>query len=292
MRASRLTAAKDDIEDLSRNKPTRVFRKTELSDILASHREEWDLPTGVTFSRFLDFLLSECGLKQVVLESDRYAPERRFVLGNPSVYAVALSLRNKSYLTHRSAMHLHGFTNQSTAAVYVNHEQSPKSRGGTLTQEGIDRAFANRQRQSNLTYSYEDSQIVVVNGKSTGGLEVGRLPWAGGELLEVTTPERTLIDVAVRPAYAGGVSQVLKAFKKAKGQISVNTLVATLKKLDYVYPYHQAVGFYMERAGYPESQWRKLMKLGLKFDFYLAHQLTGRKKRYDPKWRLFYPSDL
>lgn len=113
-----------------------------------------------------------------------------------------------------------------------------------------------------------------------------------GELLEVTKPERTLIDISVRPAYAGGVSQVLNAFEKAKGQISVNTLVATLKKLDYVYPYHQAVGFYMERAGYPESQWRKLMKLGLKFDFYLAHQLTGRKKRYDPKWRLFYPSDL
>jgi predicted transcriptional regulator of viral defense system len=109
-----------------------------------------------------------------------------------------------------------------------------------------------------------------------------------GEALEVTKLERTLIDIAVRPVYAGGVFQVLEAYKSAEEKVSTNTLVATLKKLDYVYPYHQTIGFYMERAGYPESKWSRLLKLGTLFDFYLSHALP-KDREYDPKWRLFYP---
>jgi predicted transcriptional regulator of viral defense system len=228
----------------------------------------------------------------VTLKSENYKDERRYVWVNPSAYAVALSVKNKSYLTHGSAMFLHGLAEGDSETVHVNYEQSPKPRGSGLTQEGIDRAFANRQRQSNLTYQYEGYRIVVINGKSTSGLEVGSLPGAGGELLDVTNLERTLIDITVRPSYAGGVTKVLRAFERAEGQVSINTLVSTLKKLDYVYPYHQAIGFYMQKAGYPEGHLKKLLKLGLNFDFYLSHELPTGKKIYDGEWRIIYPVDL
>jgi hypothetical protein len=292
VRTAKLEQAKPEIENFFQKSPVKAFRVTQLTEILAENRDAWSLPSGLSFNRFLDYLLAETELRVVTLWSEHYGDEKRYVWATPSVYSVALSLKKKSYLTHGSAVFLQGLTDKALKTVYVNYEQSPKPQGGVLTQEGIDRAFANRQRQSNLTYSYKDCQIVVINGKSTGGLEVGSVQWAGGELLEVTNPERTLIDITVRPSYAGGVSQALRAFERARGKISVDTLAATLKKLDYVYPYHQAVGFYMERAGYPESQWKRLMKPGLKFDFYLAHQLAGKKKKYNPKWRLYYPSNL
>ena len=44
----------------------------------------------------------------------------------------------------------------------------------------------------------------------------------------------------------------------------------------------------MERAGYKESQWSKLLKLGTEFDFYLSHALP-KDKKHDKRWRLFYP---
>jgi hypothetical protein len=289
---SKLERAKPEIIDYFRMSPHKAFRWMQISDILAEQRENWGLPRSLSFIRFLEFLLAETDLREVTLKSENYKDERRYVWANPSVYAVALSLKNKSYLTHGSAMFLHGLADQDPETVYVNYEQSPKPRGSGLTQEGIDRAFANRQRQSNLTYEYEGYQIVVINGKSTGGLEVGSLTGTEGELLDVTNLERTLIDITVRPSYAGGVAQVLKAFERAKEQVSINTLLSTLKKLDYVYPYHQAVGFYMQKAGYPESQLKKLANLGLNFDFYLSHELPAGKKLYDPKWRLYYPVDL
>ena len=111
-----------------------------------------------------------------------------------------------------------------------------------------------------------------------------------GGTISVTKLERTLIDIAVRPSYAGGVFQVLEAYRRAKDHISTGVLVATLKKLDYVYPYHQAIGFYMQRAGYTEAQYNRLKSAGLNYDFYLTYDL--REKEFAPEWRLFFPKGM
>jgi len=73
-----------------------------------------------------------------------------------------------------------------------------RQKGGNLTQEGIDRAFANRPRQSNLIFKYEKFQMIVINGKYTDRLEVVTLPGASGELLDTTSLERTLISEYIK----------------------------------------------------------------------------------------------
>ena len=78
----------------------------------------------------------------------------------------------------------------------------------------------------------------------------------------MTSLERTLIDATVRPGYAGGVATVLEAYRRASEALTVSRLIDTLRKLDYVYPYHQAIGFYMERAGFPTKQLAPLKALG------------------------------
>jgi hypothetical protein len=72
--------------------------------------------------------------------------------------------------------------------------------------------------------------------------------------------------------------------------MSVDRLFAILKKLDYLYPYHQPIGFLMQWTRYPEKSCAKLRALGLSHDFYLAHGL--QEPEYSKDWRLFHPKNF
>lgn len=288
---SRMTIAKSDIIRVFDANPKRVYAWEDLGTILSDHRNEWRLTQRATVEAFSTFLREKGQLRVVELKSKNYRSITRYIWGQASPYEIGLSLKPRAYLSHGTAVFLHGLNEQLPTTIYVNQEQSPKPRpAGLLSQEAIRRAFSNQQRQSNFVLGYDQWQFLLVSGKDTGRLGVGNLSGPEGENLEVTDLERTLIDVTVRPAYAGGVYQVLAAYRSAKDRLSVNTMVATLKKLDYIYPYHQAIGFYLQRAGYEEKRWQRLATLGLNFDFYLAYGL--RDTEYDPKWRLFYPKGI
>lgn len=289
-RPPRLPAVQKEIAAYFDNLARKAFTYNELENILWGKQDEWRLPASTTGGKFVRFLLEATSMREVSITPIGQTEIRtvtRYVWANATPYAVAAILEPKGYLSHGTAVLLHGLTDQLPHTICVSREKGQQYyKQDALKQESIDAAFCKPERLSNAIFSYDNSQFVLLQGKSTGRIEVGTIDW-NQERLPVTKLERTLIDIAVRPAYAGGVYQVLEAYRRAQPEVSTAILLATLKKLNYAYPYHQAIGFYMQRAGYTPQQYERLRELGLHYDFYLAHDL--RDLAYDPEWRLHYP---
>jgi hypothetical protein len=207
------------------------------------------------------------------------------------IFELAMSLRPKSYLSHASALFWHGLVGQIPAVVTVNQEQSPKGSHHTIaSQEAIDRAFSRQQRATNYRFVCDAAEIAILNGKGTGRYGVQQLNGPTGRILEVTGLERTLVDIVVRPTYAGGVKIVSEAYRRAKDRLTIAKLIKTLHALDYVYPYHQAIGFWLQRAGIPPQRLEPLKKLGMQHKFYVDHGMVN--PAYDENWGVYYPREL
>ncbi len=204
-------------------------------------------------------------------------------------FTIISGLKSDSYFSHYSALYLHQLSLQIPKTIYLNFEHkaasSYNSTDNILLQESIDKAFQGSQRKSLVTYSFLEKKIILLNGKFTNKLGVEK-KLSNEQCFEYTDIERTLIDLSVRPVYAGGVFEVLEAYKLAKGKINVVKLANYLSQLDFIYPYHQVIGFYLEKAGYSENDIENFKK-DMKFNFYLTYDI--RNKEFSEKWKLYYP---
>lgn len=279
---------KTDIVGYFENCPTKIFTSSQLKNLLKEGEDLWWIGRFMKVNDFIEFLVGNTKLGKVSF----FFPNRntiKYTWGDVSKYELVLSLNPKGYFSHYTAVFLHELTEQVPKTIYLNCEQSWKPRQQTeLEQKNIDWAFKRPVRVSNTIADYEGYRVCLLSGKSTKQLGVVEMEGPKGETIPVTGIERTLIDITVRPVYSGGIFEVLKAYRLAKESVSINKLAAILKKLDYVYPYHQAIGFYMERAGvYRESQINLLSKFEMKHDFYLTYQMKDME--YSKRWRLYYP---
>jgi hypothetical protein len=73
-------------------------------------------------------------------------------------------------------------------------------------------------------------------------------------------------------------------------RVSVPDLILLLRQAKYVYPYHQAIGFLLEKAGRNPQELERLRSLGIRFNFYLDYGM--REPAFDARWRLYYPANL
>lgn len=193
------------------NSPKKVFNRAELVDLLQVMRKEWDLPEGMWVKGFIDQLVGHSIIKLINIESNGSAiytlsELERYAYGDVSPFEVALSIRTNTHLSHSSSMFLLGLTEQIPKNIFVTFEQSlrPPNKQDNLDQKLIDRAFSNPQKEPSGFYTYLDYKITLLSSKFSKNAGVIKLSTVYGRNLSITSIERTLIDITVRPTYAGG----------------------------------------------------------------------------------------
>lgn len=291
MGKSRLDLARKDIVIVLEEDERSVFSLKDLGEILRFNFDNWRLAMHTSRSLFVDYLCKKKILQKITLKFEDGDTATRYGLkGHFSTVELFLSLATNTYLSHYTAMGYHQLTQQIPKTYYVNRELTPKGISpNTLTQGAIDSAFAKPPRVSHKIAKYKGDRVVMLNSKHTGDLGIVNELW-DDRFVRMTNLERTLIDCAVKPEYAGGVYEVAKAFKIAKDRASSNKIYATFKKLDYIYPFHQVLGFYLELAQFDSVIIKRLAELPMPHKFYLAKGMQDPD--YSEKWKLFHPKSF
>jgi predicted transcriptional regulator of viral defense system len=291
-RKSKFDTILPDIEAYLDNFPVKAYTTGRLRDILNNNPAFKEISTGSNFSKLIDFLADRKMLHRNNFTTAENEVSTLYTWKVNDEFTAISGLKSNAYFVFFSALFLNRLTLQIPKTVYLNFERARSEKAldkqEPLTQEKIDQAFAGNQRKSNATYSFGDKNIVLVNGKFTNRLGVIKSQ-DPGQAFEYTDLERTLIDIAVRPVYSGGVFDVLDAYRNAKDRLDVDKLSMYLGQLDYLYPYHQVIGFYLDKAGYPEEAYLSFRK-EMTFRFYLTYNI--RIKDFSEKWNLYYPRGL
>ncbi len=269
------------------NSRQKVFSLEEIDSILQEHFA--DLLPAANIEKFAKQVVQSNILQAQKFEFDeRIKSQIRFWTSTADIYDIAVTLVPRAHLSHITALFLHGIIKRQPKFIYITSEQSKKQdrvKTSELEQDNIDYAFSKQQRQTITKCIYRSKEIIALNGMFTnniGVITVSSKP--------VTSLERTLIDITVRPSYGGGVAEVLKAFINAKNIVDIDVLINLLDSINYTYPYYQSIGFYLEKAGYSNQQISKLKNREKYVDFYLDYAIENAI--YSMGWILFYPQKL
>jgi len=268
------------------------FNIKELRSIFINMKQEWDLAYHTKSKEWLQALMENGILKEQSVDFPNKS-YRLYAKIDSSVYEKVSHLSPSSYISHYTAMFLHGLTEQVPRDIYINFPQ--KKHGGRvyLNQEQIQESYLKPFKRSQKIAVFEDMWLIALNGKDSDIKPCYLMEHDYFGRIRIASLEKTMIDIAVRPEYSGGVDEVLKAYKSAAGDVSISRLRALLESHSFAYPYHQPIGWYMSKSGlYKDSSIRLIKSMGTGLRFFLRKGQDLEDSYLDEEWNLFVPKGI
>ncbi len=187
-------------------------------------------------------------------------------------YEIAMALVEPAAISHWSAMHYHGLTDQIPRRVFVL----------TTTDASVPQLRGNRKRVPGGRYPVGDFvyQFIQVRPERYFGVEK---VWLGDARVAITDRERTLLDGLARPKYCGDFAEVLHAFEQGVGDIDLDKITRYALRLDAATA--KRLGWILERLGIEDPRLRRLADLPI-HGFRTLDPTGPRKGRCNKRWMI------
>lgn len=166
-------------------------------------------------------------------------------------FEIAMALVTPAAISHRSALHHHGLSEQAPRKVYV------------LTTTGVSvprvRNGASRSVRDGVPVGGASYQFVQVRPRRFfGTVKV----WIGEARVTITDPERTLLDGLSMPQYCGDFAEVLHGFEMRGADLNLSRIIEYALKLDTATA--KRLGWVLEHQGVDLSKLGPLVSLPIK----------------------------
>jgi predicted transcriptional regulator of viral defense system len=178
-------------------------------------------------------------------------------------FEVAMALVSPAAISHWSALHYHGLTEQAPRKVFVL----------TTTDASVPRVRSTAVKRISNGYPIGDTvyQFVQVKPERYFGVEK---VWIGEARVRVTDPERTLLDGLSMPQYCGDFAEVLHAFEVRGKHLDVERIVQYACQLDTATA--KRLGWVLQFQGIDPARLEPLLKLPI--EGYRKLDPTGPRK--------------
>ena len=185
-------------------------------------------------------------------------------------FEVAMALVQPAAVSHWSALHHHGLTEQIPRQVFVL----------TTTDGSVPRKRASEiaGRKSGYPVNGTVYQFAQVRQERYFGIEK---IWMGDARVSITDLERTLLDGLAMPQHCGGFGDVIHAFGEAMARLDVERLVEYARRLGPAIA--KRTGWVLERQGCEAPQIDELAALPIKGHRNLDAN-GPRKGVYNNRW--------
>lgn len=225
-------------------------------------------------------LASEVGLKDSYLGEALYHLRRNgwivslrrglYALSSPvpgvtpaHEFEVAMALVHPAAISHWSALHHHGLTEQAPRKIFVL----------TTTEVSVPRMRNANTKLTRVGFPVGDTlyQFVQVNPERYFGTEK---VWVDEARVTITDPERTLLDGLSMPQYCGDFAEVLHAFELRGDYLDLERIIEYAFKLDTATA--KRLGWVLQHQGVNPARLHPLAELPIKG--YRKLDSTGPRK--------------
>jgi predicted transcriptional regulator of viral defense system len=181
----------------------------------------------------------------------------------PNSYLVARALAepNPYYLSHRTAMEIHRMTTQPDLTICICYS---------------------RRRKKEVLFGTE-YQFIVRRPKSIFGT---MKHWvAGGISVEISDPERTIIDGLAEPQFVGGIPEVAKAIQIVRGTLDTNRLIEYATRLQ-IKVVVRRLGYLLELYSLASPELLERLRKDLGPSIEILDPTLPREGRFMRRWGL------
>lgn len=166
-------------------------------------------------------------------------------------FEIAMALVSPAAISHWSALHHHGLTEQLPRRVFVL----------TTTEATVPRPRGTKAAVADKGYPVGEAvyQFIQVKPERFFGIEES---WVAETRIRITDPERTLLDGLTMPRYCGDFAEVLHAFQVRDPNLDLERIIHYALKLDAATA--KRLGWILERQGMETSRLEPLLAVPIK----------------------------
>lgn len=184
-------------------------------------------------------------------------------------FEIGMYLANPVTISHWSALHYHGMTEQMPRKVYL-----------TTTQKIISHIHDKKQKAASIKVNGVFYEFIQVKPARFFGINDY---WLGEIKIKVTDPERTLVDGLSFPRYFGDWPEVFNAFEKYLSKIDLGKIIDYAKKIDTATC--KRLGWTLEKLGVENTKLNVLKNIPIS-GYRILDPSGSKKGKCNKKWMI------